>query len=332
MVIIPQQLETEPPVFRNPILVTGAPRSGTTWVGKIIAFAPNVRYIHEPFGAGYNHLLIRKYPFRHWFRQINDANHDNYAEFVGYLTDTLGFTYDLRKELSAIHGLGDCLRLIRRLGRLPLVRYRDMRPLVRDPLALFSAEWLARRFSMQVIVLIRHPVAMVSSLKLHQWYLGRLPIILQNWVDQPELLAGMLGPFADEIVKHANDKRVRIQQCILLWNCIYHVVHEYQARHPNWLFVRHEDLSRDPIEGFRSIYAFLGLPFRKLIARKIVECTRRGNPVEPAKKSEVKRDSKANLLNWKKRLTAEEIRRILSGTSVVSSVFYPDNDWQRVFG
>ena len=33
----------------RPILVTGAPRSGTTWVGRMLTLAPGVGYIHEPF-------------------------------------------------------------------------------------------------------------------------------------------------------------------------------------------------------------------------------------------------------------------------------------------
>ena len=36
-------------VSDKPILVTGAHRSGTTWVGKMLALAPGVAYIHEPF-------------------------------------------------------------------------------------------------------------------------------------------------------------------------------------------------------------------------------------------------------------------------------------------
>src|SRR5882672_1880226 len=33
----------------RPILVTGAHRSGSTWVGRMIARSPTIRYIHEPF-------------------------------------------------------------------------------------------------------------------------------------------------------------------------------------------------------------------------------------------------------------------------------------------
>ena len=32
----------------KPILVTGSHRSGSTWVGKMLATSPSVNYIHEP--------------------------------------------------------------------------------------------------------------------------------------------------------------------------------------------------------------------------------------------------------------------------------------------
>ena len=35
------------------ILVTGAPRSGTTWAGSTIAAAARLRYVHEPFNPHY---------------------------------------------------------------------------------------------------------------------------------------------------------------------------------------------------------------------------------------------------------------------------------------
>lgn len=35
----------------KPILVTGSHRSGSTWVGNIMATSPSVNYIHEPFNG-----------------------------------------------------------------------------------------------------------------------------------------------------------------------------------------------------------------------------------------------------------------------------------------
>lgn len=307
---------------RRPILVTGHPRSGTTWVGRTIAFYSGVRYIHEPFGAGYSELLIRKSAFMYPFKHISDGNEDQHADLYRYLSDTLGLTYHFRKELSAIQGLLDGLRLLRRLVRLVKVRCSHARPLIKDPASLFAAEWLAQSFGMRVIVLIRHPAAVVSS-----WKRGVRVIAFRRFAEQRELLEGMLRPFAKEILDYTKRERDIIDQGILLWNCLYHTILAYKRHHPEWLFARHEDLSRNPVEGFRDIFSFLSLPFRKSIVQEIVRHTQPGNPVEPENPRDLKRDSRANIWNWKKRLTPDEIRRIRKGTEEIASHFYSDSDW-----
>ena len=39
------------PLAPRPILVTGAHRTGTTWVGRLLAAAPAVAYISEPLNV-----------------------------------------------------------------------------------------------------------------------------------------------------------------------------------------------------------------------------------------------------------------------------------------
>jgi hypothetical protein len=64
---------------KKPILVTGSHRSGSTWVGRMLAEAPAVFYIHEPFsvshppGAG-----ICKARFTYWFTYITRKNEAAY--------------------------------------------------------------------------------------------------------------------------------------------------------------------------------------------------------------------------------------------------------------
>jgi hypothetical protein len=41
----------------------------------------------------------------------------------------------------------------------------------------------------------------------------------------------------------------------------------------------------------------------------------------------VKLDSRANMDNWKKRLTPEEINRIRTMTEEISSFYYSDAEW-----
>ncbi len=68
---------------RKPILITGSHRSGSTWVGKIIAEAPSVIYIHEPFnvdfppGAG-----VCNVKFEYWFTHITRENETGFYKLT----------------------------------------------------------------------------------------------------------------------------------------------------------------------------------------------------------------------------------------------------------
>jgi hypothetical protein len=44
---------------QSPILVTGAHRTGTTWVGKMLAASPQVAYISEPLNVWHRPGVLR---------------------------------------------------------------------------------------------------------------------------------------------------------------------------------------------------------------------------------------------------------------------------------
>jgi len=121
-----------------------------------------------------------------------------------------------------------------------------------------------------------------------------------------------------------------IGQASLLWRMIYQVVACYQETHPDFLIVRHEDLSLDPQAGFRPLYAELGLEFTPQVATAIQRSSSAENPRELSKQAvhAVRLDSRANLENWKRRLEPGEIDRIRSLTQDLAAQFYPDFDWE----
>ena len=47
----------------------------------------------------------------------------------------------------------------------------------------------------------------------------------------------------------------------MLWNMIYGTVRRYQEDHPDWIFLRHEDISMDPAAHFRDLFEQLDLAF-----------------------------------------------------------------------
>jgi hypothetical protein len=93
--------------------------------------------------------------------------------------------------------------------------------------------------------------------------------------------------------------------------------------------VRHEDLSRDPVPGFRDLYRALGLGFTPRAERTVLKFSSSENPKEPPrdKVHSVKVDSRAGLGNWRKRLSEQEIRRIRDITQGVSQLYYAEESW-----
>ena len=304
--------------MQRPILVTGAHRSGTTWVGELLVASPRVGMLLEPFNP-ITPPGISSGPFDRFFVYVTEENE---GPFVEPLERTLEFRYDLRRQLPAVRSAHAAGRTVKDFASFTGNRLRRARPLLKDPIAVFSSEWLASRFGAEVIVLVRHPAAFASSLKRLGWthdFLGLL--------DQPLLLRDHLGRFEDELREFAAAEREIVDQAILLWRMIYSTVGTFRERHPAWTFVRHEDLSRDPVAGFERLYATLGLEYTDGIRRAVEESSAEGNPTELRRRHDVRLDSRASVESWRRRLTPEEIERIRAGVADVAPAFYSDEDW-----
>lgn len=297
---------------RRPILVTGSHRSGSSWVGKMISLSPSVAYINEPFNIEHTPRVCRA-NFRYWFTHICESNQSTYFRDI---RDCLDFKYPMSAALRSSKSAKDLAKLVRDFAIFAASRVSRKRPLLKDPIALFSAEWLASTFDMDVIVLIRHPAAFAGSLKSSQWTHP-----FNHFLEQPLLMERHLSGYRREIEEYSKNEKPILDQAILLWNLIHHMILEYSKRHPNWTFVRHEDLSENPLDEFRSIYSKLALEFPNDIEHRIQSfCT-----ADHSKG--IKRDSKSNRWSWKMRLTAEEISAIRNRTQEVADAFYSAADW-----
>jgi hypothetical protein len=300
----------------RPILVTGTQRSGSTWVGQMIASHPRVVYIWEPFNK-----KVPNSPIKYWYHHVTPHEQER---FRAYLQPHLTFRYPW---WAAIKDRPHPRRVVGTALRTAQCCYRRMigcRPLMKDPSALFAAEWLAQNYDMDMVVLIRHPAAFASSMKRLNW-----PFWFGELWPQQELMRDYLEPFRDEVRRAAEKPPDLIDQAILIWRIIHHVILRFQRAHPDWIFLRHEDLSRQPVEEFAKLFARLGLDMLPRVRRTIEAHTAEDNPKEAAEKiaHQLKRDSKGNIWNWRSRLLPEEIARVRQGTQDIARHFYTEADW-----
>ncbi|MFN8187085.1 MAG: sulfotransferase [Gaiellales bacterium] len=302
----------------RPILVTGAPRSGTTWVGRMLALAPGVGYVHEPFNPDIPAGIAGGVFTRH----LQYVCAENEAAFRPALARALAFRYDLPAALRAVRGPRDVARIVRDEGRLAGERARRLRPLVKDPIAVFSAEWLAAAFGMDVVVLVRHPAAVVASFKRLGWRHD-----FRSFLDQPLLMNACLRPYEAEIRAAAAGDLDAVAEATLLWRLVHQTIMGYRDRHPDWLFRRHEDLSRDPLGEFEQLYARLGLELTLEARRGIEAHSAASNPAELEQAHSVKLASSESLRNWSRVLSDAEVARVREAVADVSPAFYGDDDW-----
>ena len=322
---------------KKPILITGSHRSGSTWTGRMLSLAPNVAYIHEPFNI-HHRPGICKAKFKYHFPYICSENEKAYLK---HLKECLNFKYNYFEELKIAKSFKDIARAQLYYIRFAKNRILKMRPLVKDPIAIFSAEWLAKRFNMDVVVLIRHPAAFTGSLKMANWSHP-----FDHFLQQPLLIKQYLYEYKSEIEKFSKNRKNIVDQAILLWNLIHHVILIYQKNNPNWVFVRHEDLSMRPLAEFRTIYSKLDLDFSPEVEEEIkvfstsdllpksktlfkpkVKILKKRLADDHSEKR--KRNSRSNIWSWQQRLTADEVRKIKRETSAIARKFYSEKDWNE---
>ncbi len=309
---------------KSPILVTGVHRSGTTWVGKMLSANGEVAYINEPLNVWHRHGVLNvKIPF--WYFYLCKENEKDY---LAAFKDLLNYNYHWPTEILSLRSLHDFGRMIRDGGTFLRGRLFHLRPLLKDPFAVFSIPWFVERLGCQVVVTIRHPAAFASSLKRLNW-----PFDMRDLLSQPLLMRDHLESYQEQMRSCLAKDVDIISQAALLWSMVYQTLLEFKREGYNYLLVHHEDFSQDPLDKFRELYRMLGLNFNESARRRIEQSSSVDNPKELSKehKHSVRLDSRSNLMNWRKRLSEDEVERIKAISGEVASYYYPPESWEGVY-
>ncbi len=315
---------------RRPIIVTGSHRSGTTWAGRMLALPPSVHYVQEPLNHNDNPVRRGLFRFKpsHWYNFICADNEELYLE---EFRRVFAFRFDVSSALQHVntspagYSEGE-LKVIEAYAGFANAHLQGSIPLVKDPFAVVSLPWFEQRFGARPVVLIRHPAAFVSSLLRLGWKHG-----LDEYLAQPHLMRDF--PVEDErdIELHERYKREgnHAATAALGWKYLHSVISRHQSAHPDWKFVCHEDLSREPETGFRELYEHLGLPFTVEVQDSIRSHSDVRNPQQNNEKQPhaIRLDSAANVSNWQRRLDSATIDLVRDLTEDVAGHWYDDEDW-----
>lgn len=306
-----------------PLLVTGLPRSGTSWTGKMLQASGQVVYINEP-------LNPRRPPGRspgvlnaqvqHRFQYIAPPED---AVWKRAYQDTLRLRYRLLAEVPALRKPYDVGRMIKYASEFTLGALRHRHALLDDPYATFSARWLSEQMGVRTVMLVRDPVGLLGSWKQLGWR-----VELSDLLGQPLLMRDHLEPWREELERAAAGDW--IDQMCALWNVTQRVVDGFRSEVAGLRVWRYEQLAGAPMEQFAAMYEWMGLewsPDAQRIVREATSSTSESKGFSWSLRGGVSRtafrpmDSTAAVQAAAGRLTAEETSRVRDATAEVAARF-----------
>jgi len=283
----------------RPLLVTGLPRSGTSWVGKMLEASGEVVYVNEPLNPQHPPGLspgVLDAEVTHRYQYICAENE---RPWLPAFRDTLRLRYRPLAELHRNRGLYDLARMAKYSRSFTVGRLRGRRAMLDDPWALVSVPWLVERMDCEAVVLVRRPAAVAGR------YAGELRALRES----PDWIA----------------------RIALLWNAMYDHVAGLPDRLPAVSIVRYEDLAADPVTGFRELYARLGLTWTGRVEAHVVTTTTAADSARVfgwnwrgglSRTGYRPMDSRQSLTSYRQLLSPDEVSRIEDLTAEVTQRFY----------
>lgn len=262
----------------RPILLTGLPRTGTTWSSRAISAATKGRLIHEPFNW-------KDHPDRV----------DFHMQYVSACSDNTEILNILREAMSP---------------SIPfLARFtRDRQIIIKDVHICLAIEYIWAILRPHIIILVRHPCAVARSwanlgLKVH----FRLELLLS----QEKLLKDHLSPFA----YHIRSKKNYFFEIGAYWAASYFVLRRLTEGHPDWQWVTHESLCAQPIERFEQVLESLGIELSRAGRNALQSFVQKND--RPRRSWEgpysLARVSSREAQKWKSNLTTDQIKSVIDG-------------------
>jgi hypothetical protein len=283
-------------VGRQPILILGHGRSGTSWVGQIISAARRVLYYFEPMHP----RALGSRELSNWFRYARPEDRDEALERV----------FD-----PVFAGLPTPSKAWNRGGWHRWVP--GYRIAVKDVASLMAAEWLYERYQPQMVLIVRHPCPVILS-ELKQGVSGKES--LATLLDSSDLVSDHLRSYVS-FLKQATGE---IEQLGAVWAARHRVIANALEKNPQWRIVYYEALCADPERQFEELIRALGLRWSRTMAA-YVEWHSSGDATGMYS---TRRVSRRRIDSWMERMSTHDVERVRRIVSTLSIPFYQERtDW-----
>jgi hypothetical protein len=317
-------------------LVMGAPRSGTSWLGKIFDSHPDVLYRHEPDIAEPEASLPQYVPLERMAAHRSDMA-AYLHRLMGISTlKTAGSLPVFAKSFQPSHARYVRFTVIAVLKALQAMRPRQSQmqsarvpdmltegAQLRVVMKSITARGRARLMSeslpgCKTVFIIRDPRGQIAS-TLRGQALGKF----RHPVRPGELLQATQAAQYGLTQKRLDAMPV-IEQMAWHWAVLnQEAIHGLQGRADTQI-LRYKDLCADPIGKARELFAFCGMPWSEQTETFITRSISGG---KPDLYYQVYKNPLESMNRWRTQLTGEEQQRIMSVVRrTPMGKFYPESE------
>jgi len=263
----------------NSLVLSGSPRSGTTWIMEVLNAHQDHRLVFEPLRPQSVRMVRRLERFT-YIRRHNDD-----PELARLMRRVMSGRY--RYFWTDRHNRSFwCTRRLVKLvrGNMLMGYLKQQSP------------------ATPIIFIMRHPIAQILSM--HK--LGYSPFDAKLYLNQPALVEDYLEPYVDRI----RSTEGYFENLVLHW-CIQNRVALSQCRPDDVHLVFYEELCTDPQTHAERLYQLLGRPIDDRVRRAIRAPSRMANPDSAIVTGATAGEKLISA--WRDKATPQQIDTVLEG-------------------
>ena len=275
----------------RPVLIVGFPRSGTTWVARVLGETPNVKYVHEPDNDRLDPYALQAKRSLGRFPALDgeddpggyeslwqgafgggEASRSVRARVAWKILNSTD-----REVLSATVGrtkpMPVRLRIASSLARPLVAGGHEARMIVKSVHAPLALDWITGRFGVELVIVLRHPVNVLAS-----WVDLSLPDADRRLDEDPRVHELFLSRWA---VAPPRPDASALERAAWHAGLFSAALHEHRIARNNGVIVRHESYCVNPEVRFRELAESLRLTWSDEASALLRDSDREGTGFAP---------------------------------------------------
>ncbi len=307
------------------LLIVGAPRSGTTWVGEVLGSTDGAIYVNEPDGdhepfaykARRRHRIVPE-------MRPGDSSPNFERLWAGAFAGGMR-SGELRDKIARrLYGASPVedrwevwlggreslwLCAAAAFARPPVGAPDAVHVVVKSVRAELCVDWIVNNFAPTVLLVERNPLNALSS-----W-------IELGYARDPRECA-VLGEVARDHwgVTPPSTSAPLLTRQAFSFGVLAGALRDASIAHPEWRVVSHEELCTDPARNFQTLASDLGLTWNAVAAEHVQQADRSGVGYMTNRRSSEQPE------RWRERLNDDQVQEIMAALSQLPhDLFASDN-------